>query len=130
MSEKHTSEYKKLKPGGFVLIDDIPCVVEKLQKSKAGKHGAAKARLFARGIFDDQKKIIVGPADTKCEVPMIEKRAMQVIAMSERNVQLMDLEDFSQTELPVPDDLKGQLMEGSEVLVWRFDRFAMIKQKK
>ncbi len=128
--EKHVSEYKKLKPGGFVLIDDIPCVVEKVQKSKAGKHGAAKARMFARGIFDDQKKIVVGPADTKCEVPIIEKRGMQVIAMMGDNVQLMDLEDFSQMELPVPDEIKGELIEGSEVLVWRYDRFAMIKQKK
>jgi translation initiation factor 5A len=128
--EKNTSEYKKLKPGGFVLIDDIPCVVEKVQKSKAGKHGAAKARMFARGIFDSQKKIVVGPADTKCDVPIIEKRAMQVIAMLGDNVQLMDLEDFSQVELPIPDELKDQLMEGSEVLVWRYGRYAMIKQKK
>ena len=130
LSEKHISEYKKLKPGGFVLIDDVPCVVEKVQTSKAGKHGAAKARMFAKGIFDGQKKIIVGPADTKCDVPMIEKRSMQVIALLGDSATLMDLEDFSQMELPITEDLRGGLVEGDEVLVWRFDRYAMIKQKK
>jgi translation initiation factor 5A len=130
MSEKHITEMKKLKPGGFVLIDELPCAVEKVQKSKAGKHGAAKARLFARGIFDNQKKIIVAPADTRVEVPMIEKRNMQVVALLEKSAQLMDLEDFSQTELPIPEDLQGNLVEGDEVLVWKFDRYAMIKQKR
>ncbi len=128
--EKHISEYKKLKPGGFVLIDDVPCVVEKVQKSKAGKHGAAKARMFARGIFDNAKKVVVGPADSKCDVPIIEKRGMQVIAMLGESATLMDLEDFSQMELPVPEELRGALTEGDEVLVWRFGRYAMIKQKK
>ena len=130
MSEKHISEYKKLKPGGFVLLDNVPCVVEKVQTSKAGKHGAAKARLFARGIFDSQKKIVVGPADSKCDVPMIEKKGMQVIALIGEHAQLMDLEDFSQMVLPMPDELKGNLIEGDEVLVWKYDRYAMIKQKK
>lgn len=128
--EKHVTEMKKLKPNGFVLIDDVPCVVEKLQTSKAGKHGAAKARLFARGIFDGSKKIIVNPADTKVDVPIIEKRNMQVIAMLGEHAQLMDLEDFSQSELPIPEELKGQLTEGGEVLVWRYGRYAMIKQKR
>ena len=127
--EKHVTEMKKLKPNGFVLLDDVPCYVEKVQKSKAGKHGAAKARLFARGIFDNQKKIVVSPADTKVDVPVIEKRAMQVVALVDRNATLMDLEDFSQIELPIPEDFPP-LVEGDEVLVWRFDRYAMIKQKK
>lgn len=128
--EKHVTEMKKLKPGGFVLLDDVPCVVEKVQTSKAGKHGAAKARLFARGIFDNSKKITVGPADGKFDVPIIEKRGMQVLALSGESVQLMDLEDFSQLEMPMPEELKGSLVEGDEVLVWRYGRYAMIKQKK
>ncbi|MBI4170196.1 MAG: translation initiation factor IF-5A [Candidatus Aenigmarchaeota archaeon] len=128
--EKHVTEMKKLKPGGFVLLDDVPCVVEKLQTSKAGKHGAAKARLFARGIFEGSKKITVGPADEKVDVPVIEKRGMQVIALLGESVQLMDLEDFSQVELPVADELKGRFVEGDEVLVWRYGKYAMIKQKK
>ena len=79
--EKHSVEIKNLKPGGFVLIDDVPMRVDKVQKSKAGKHGAAKARLFASGIFDEIKKIIVKPGDAKVDVPIIDKKSAQVIAL-------------------------------------------------
>ncbi|MEM7819694.1 MAG: translation initiation factor IF-5A [Candidatus Aenigmatarchaeota archaeon] len=128
--EKKPTEIKNLKPGSFVLIDDIPCKVDKLQVSKAGKHGSAKARLFASGIFDDVKKIIVKPADAKMDVPIIEKRSMQVIALTDENAQLMDLEDYSTSEVKIPDELRNQLTEGDEVIVWRYGNYIMIKGKK
>ena len=126
--EKKLTEIKNLKPGSFVLIDDVPCIVDKVQKSKAGKHGAAKARLFASGIFTDVKKIIVKPADTRMDVPVIEKRSMQVLAVSENNIQLMDLETYEQSEIPKSADI--DVNEGDEVLVWKFGAYIMIKGKK
>ena len=128
MSEKKLTEIKNLKPGSFVLIDEVPCVVDKVQKSKAGKHGAAKARLFASGIFGSVKKIIVKPADTRMDVPVIEKRSMQVLAVSENNIQLMDLETYEQSEIPKSADVN--VNEGDEVLVWKFGAYIMIKGKK
>src|SRR3989344_4808117 len=126
--EKKLTEIKNLKPGSFVLIDDVPCIVDKVQKSKAGKHGAAKARLFASGIFGEVKKIIVKPADTRMDVPVIEKRSMQVLAVSENNIQLMDLETYEQSEIPKSADVN--VNEGDEVLVWKFGAYIMIKGKK
>jgi len=126
--EKKLTEIKNLKPGSFVLIDDVPCIVDKVQKSKAGKHGAAKARLFASGIFGEVKKIIVKPADTRMDVPVIEKRSMQVLAVSENNIQLMDLETYEQSEIPKSADI--DVNEGDEVLVWKFGAYIMIKGKK
>ncbi|MBI3190306.1 translation initiation factor IF-5A [archaeon] len=128
--EKHSVEIKNLKPGGFVLIDDIPMRVVKVQKSKSGKHGAAKARLFASGIFDNIKKIIVKPGDSKVDVPVVDKKTAQVLALSGDNVQLMDLTTYETSEVRVPEDLKGQLSEGDEVLVWSFGKYVMIKNKK
>ncbi|MFH0832799.1 MAG: translation initiation factor IF-5A [Candidatus Aenigmatarchaeota archaeon] len=128
--EKRFTEIKNLKPGGFVLIDEIPCKVDTVQHSKPGKHGGAKARLTAIGLFDNQKRIIVKPADSKIDVPIIEKRAMQVIAIIGDNVQLMNPEDYSIREVPIPDELKGQLIEGEEVLVWTFGDYLMMKGKK
>jgi len=128
--EKKTTEIKNLKPGGFLLIEDVPYTVEKIQKSKAGKHGAAKARVFARGIFDGQKKIIVKPGGTKVDIPIMERKNMQVIAFIGVNAQLMDLTDYEQMELPIPEELTGKLVEGDEVLVWKYGRYAMIKSKK
>jgi translation initiation factor 5A len=130
MSEKKLIEIKLLKPGHYVLVDDVPCKVDKLQKSKSGKHGSAKARLFASGIFNDVKKIIVKPGDAKMDVPIIEKRSCQVIAMSGDNVQLMDMEDYTNSEVRIPDELKGMLAEGDEVVVWRYNAYVMIKSKK
>lgn len=129
--EKRPAEIKNLKPGSYVLIDDVPCVVEKLQKSKAGKHGAAKARLFARGVFDTEiKKIIVKPGDARMDVPIIEKKTAQVISLSGSNAQLMDLVDYSTFDAKIPDELRGQLTEGDEVITWEFGAYRMIKGKK
>ena len=128
--EKRQTEIKQLKPGGFVIVDEVPCRVDSVQISKPGKHGGAKARLSAVGLFDDQRRIIVKPADSRVDVPVIEKKSMQVIAIIGDNVQLMDLQDYSQKEIRIPDELKGQLTEGDEVLVWQFGAYIMIKGKK
>ncbi len=129
--EKKLQEIKNLKPGSYVIIDDVPCVVEKLQTSKAGKHGAAKARLFARGVFDTEiKKIIVRPGDTRMDVPMIEKKTAQLISMSGSHVQLMDMTDYTTYEVSMPEELKDQLVEGDEVTVWEYGTYRMIKGKK
>ena len=104
--------------------------VDKLQTSKAGKHGAAKARLFASGLFDNIKKIIVKPGDSRMDVPIIEKRSCQVVAALVDSAQLMDLEDYSMSELRIPEELKGLLTEGDEVITWKFGNYSMIKSKK
>ena len=128
--DKKQTEIKNLKPGNFVLIDDVPMKVDKLQTSKAGKHGAAKARLFASGLFDNIKKIIVKPGDSRMDVPIIEKRSCQVVAALVDSAQLMDLEDYSMSELRIPEELKGLLTEGDEVITWKFGNYSMIKSKK
>jgi len=129
--EKKLQEIKNLKPGSYVIIDDVPCVVEKIQLSKSGKHGASKARLFARGVFDVEiKKIIVKPGDTKMDVPIIEKKTAQLLSMSGNHAQLMDLADYTNYEVMMPDELKGQLNEGDEVVTWEYGSYRMIKGKK
>ena len=128
--EKKSTEIKNLKQGSYVLIDDVPCVVEKVQKSKSGKHGAAKARLSARGLFTDVKKIIVRPGDTKMDVPIIEKKTAQVISLSGKNAQLMDMTDYNTYDATIPEDFDVQLVEGDEVTVWDFGTYRVIKGKK
>jgi translation initiation factor 5A len=127
--EKRITEIKTLKKGSFVLIDEAPCRVDSLQISKPGKHGGAKARLTAVGIFDNQKRVIVKPADTKVDVPIIEKKNAQVIAIIGDNAQLMDLTDYSMSEVPIPEDLKP-LQGGEEVIIWKYGSFVMIKSRK
>lgn len=128
--EKRQTVMKQLRSNGFVLIDGAPCVVEDIQISKAGKHGTAKARLSAKGVFDNQRRIIVKPADAGMDVPIIEKKGMQVVAIAGDNVQLMDMETYEMTETRIPEEFMGRLVEGEEVLVWRWGASLLIKGKK
>ena len=127
--EKRIEEIKNLKKGSFVLIDDAPCRVDSVQTSTPGKHGGAKARLMAVGIFDNQKRTIVKPAATRVDVPIIEKKNAQVIAIIGDNAQLMDLADYSMSEVPIPEELKP-LQEGEEVIIWKYGNYVMIKSRK
>ena len=130
MEEKKQVEIKNLKIGGYVLIDNEVYAVESLQTSKPGKHGGAKARINVVGVFSNQKKTIVKPAATKINVPMIEKRHAQVIALMGDRVQLMDLETWENYEVPIPDDMKDKITNGIEVVVWQFGSRRMIKGLK
>lgn len=112
---KKVVEVKTLKVGKYVIIDGEASKISSIQTSSPGKHGAAKARVEAIGIFDGQKRNFVKPVDSKCDVPMIDKRLGQVLAIMGNDVQLMDLETYETFEIPIPDELKGKLNEGSEV---------------
>ena len=108
-------EVRELKEGRYVLIDDEPCRILSIQMSKPGKHGEAKARIDAVGIFDERKRSVVFPVTHKVQVPMIGKRSAQVLSLSGAEVQLMDLENYETFMLALEPDLQGQLTPGSEV---------------
>jgi len=112
---KKVVEVKNLKVGKYVIIDDEPSKIMNISTSSPGKHGSAKARIEAIGIFDNQKRSIVKPVDAKIEIPIIDKRTAQVLAIMGNDVQLMDLETYETFETPIPEDLKEKLAEGSEV---------------
>ena len=109
---------KNLKPGKYCVIDGEPCRVTSLTKSKPGKHGGAKARLDAVGIFDGRKRSIVKPASAEIEVPIVEKKTGQVVAITGETAQIMDLETYETFEAKIPEDLKGKLEQGGEVAYW------------
>ena len=109
------AEVRELKEGRYMLIDDEPCRILSIQMSKPGKHGEAKARIDAVGIFDGSKRSVVYPVKHKVQIPLIGKRRAQVVSLTEAEVQLMDLENYEMFSLPVVAELKGQLSPGSEV---------------
>ena len=110
-----------LKIGSYVIVEDVPCRIVDLTKSKPGKHGAAKARVVAMGVFDSVKRSFVKPVDAKVDMPMIEKKTGQLIAILPNSLQIMDLETYEIFETPLQndDDLKPRLNEGVEVEYWR-----------
>ena len=112
---KELSEIRNLKVNRYIIIDDEPCKIVSISTSKPGKHGEAKARIEAIGIFDSQKRSIVKPVKHKVHVPIIDKRSAQILALMGENVQLMDLETYETFEMPIPDEYKGQLEAGKEI---------------
>jgi translation initiation factor 5A len=110
------AEVRELKEGRYVVIDDEPCKILSIQMSKPGKHGEAKARIDAVGLFDEKKRSIVHPVTHKVQVPMIDKRKAQILAISGKEVQLMDLENFENFSLAITEEFEGQLHPGEEVM--------------
>ena len=109
-------EIKTLKIGKYIVLGGEASKITSLTTSSPGKHGAAKARLEAVGIFDHQKRSIVKPVNTKVDIPIIDKRVGQIISIKPDTVQLMDMEIYETIDFPMPDDeLKDQITEGIEV---------------
>jgi translation initiation factor 5A len=121
-----------LRVGGYMIIDNEPCHIVDITKSKPGKHGSAKARIVAIGVFDGQKRQFVKPVDLNAEVPIIDKRPGQVFAVNPSGVQIMDLETFEYLDAPFPEeaDLKAKLVAGAEIEYWRIlNRVKIVRVK-
>ena len=109
------AEMRSLKPNRYVLIDEEPCKILSVNISKPGKHGEAKARVEAVGIFDKQKRSIVHPVTHKVKVPIIDKRRAQILTVMGSEVQLMDLETYETFNVAISAELAGKLSPGGEV---------------
>ncbi|RLF17520.1 MAG: translation initiation factor IF-5A [Thermoprotei archaeon] len=120
MSHVRPVDVNSLKVGSYIVIDGEPCKIVELTTSKPGKHGSAKARIVAIGVFDNVKRSIVVPTSSKVNVPEIKKTTAQVIAVMPESIQLMDLSTYETYEVPPPDDesLRSKLAPGVEVEVW------------
>jgi translation initiation factor 5A len=114
---KEIAEVRTLRVNRYMIIDDEPCKIMSISTSKPGKHGESKARIEAIGIFDGQKRSVVHPVKHKVHVPIIDKRNAQVLSlMGSDTVQLMDLETYETFEMPIPDEYKGKLGPGNEIM--------------
>jgi translation initiation factor 5A len=112
------SSIKNLQPGRYCVIDGEPCKVLDVSHSVSGKHGGAKSRLEAIGLFDNKRRSVVKPADAEMEVPIIEKKIGQVVAISGNSAQIMDMTDYETFDIPIPEELKDKIAQGKEVSYW------------
>ena len=123
-----TVTIKELKPGNFVIIDGEPCKVVSRTKSKPGKHGASKIRLEAMGIFDGRRRFLLKPSSADVIVPLIEKKSAQVISVSGDIAQLMDSTDYETFDASIPEEFKGKLEAGRDVLYWKIGNRILIRE--
>ncbi|UCE57540.1 MAG: translation initiation factor IF-5A [Candidatus Bathyarchaeota archaeon] len=113
-------ELGALRVGSYIIIDGEPCRIMNYTKSKPGKHGSAKARIVAVGVFDEGKRTLVKPVSAQVEVPIIQKKGGQVIALLPTAIQIMDLETYEIFEAPIPEEkIRSKLASGIEVEYWR-----------
>ncbi|MFH1328248.1 MAG: translation initiation factor IF-5A [Candidatus Bathyarchaeota archaeon] len=120
-----------VKIGHYIIIEGEPCKIVEYEKSKPGKHGSAKARIVAIGLYDSVKRSLVSPVDGRTEVPIIEKETAQVISIG-ATVQLMNLENYQVFEAQIPEDeeIKEKLASGIEVEYWKIlDRVKIVRVK-
>lgn len=114
MTEKIFATAKDLKVGKYVLIDDIPCKVVNIESSKPGKHGSAKMRITAIGIFERQKKTLLTPGDADVDVPIIERKSVQIMSVSGKNAQVMDSKTYEIFDIEIPEEMAGEAAAGKE----------------
>ena len=120
-----------LKVGSYIIIDGEPCRIVSYDHSKPGKHGSAKARVAAMGVFDGSKHSLVAPVSANIEVPLIDKRSGQAISISDRTFQIMDLETFEIFETTSADEeVRDKIHQGAEVEYWKvLDRIKIVRVK-
>ena len=121
----------RLRVGGYMIVDDQACRIVDITKSKPGKHGAAKARIVAIGVFDGVKRSLVKRVDANSEVPMIDKRPGQVFSVNPNGIQIMALETYEYVDAPFPEeDLKAKLTVGVEIEYWKImGRIKIVRAK-
>jgi translation initiation factor 5A len=113
--EVNFAQMKDIKEGKFVVIEGDPCKVTSIQKSKPGKHGAAKMRVEGVSLFTGSKKSLLKSVDGQCEIPVLIRRKAQVVAnMGSNKLQLMDLETFETYEMDVEPE-HANLQSGQEI---------------
>jgi len=119
------TELGSLKIGSYILLPvsdqptGDPCRITEYDTSKPGKHGAAKARIVAVGVFDGQKRPHVGPVSMQVHVPLIDKRVGQIISITGSNFQLMDSETFETFDADLVDEeIEGKLQQGQDIEYW------------
>ena len=116
------------KVGTNIIVEGQPCTVKKVDISKTGKHGHAKARMEAVGLINGQKKVFVVPGHERFEVPLVDKRKGQVLSSGEK-ISVMDLETFETLDMDCPEELKGEISGNDNVEYWDIEGIKIIKRK-
>ena len=108
---------KEVREGKFIMVDGIACKVVAIDTSSPGKHGSAKQRITAIGIFDGSKHTIIKPSHGEIEVPVIKKRKAQVVSVTGEIAQIMDSDTYEVYEVAIPEEFKGKITAGGEIEV-------------
>ena len=113
---KQQTEVRDLQEGSYVMIDDTACKINAYSTAKPGKHGSAKARVEAEGVFDGKKRSLSQPVDAKIWIPIVDRKQGQVVSVDGDDMQIMDLETYETITMRIPEDTDVSPDENIEYL--------------
>ena len=119
-----------IKEGMTVILEGAACRITSVQISRPGKHGHAKVRMEGTGLLDGKKRILVMPGSESVDIPIIGKKTAQVLSVTGNVANVMDAESFEMFDLPIPEELQGQVKENTQVLYWIILNDRVMKQVK
>ena len=117
-----------LKKGNYCVIEGTACTVVNVEISRPGKHGHAKVRLTAVGLIDDKKRVVVMPGHDNMDVPIVDKRTAQILAVTGESANVMDAETYETFDMRIPEEMKGQVATGDSVVYWTILDDKVMKQ--
>ena len=130
MYESKLVSVGSLKKGDTIIIDGAACKITETSTSRPGKHGHAKVNMMAVGMLDGKKRNLVMPGHDKVEAPVVEKKNAQVLSVAGKIASVMDSESYETFDIEIPEELKDEVHEGSEILYWVLMGIKVIKQVK
>ncbi|MFC3477216.1 translation initiation factor IF-5A [Halobacterium litoreum] len=120
---KEQTEVRDLQEGNYVMIEDTPCKINAYSTAKPGKHGSAKARIEAEGVFDGKKRSLSQPVDAKIWIPIVDRKQGQIVSLESDTVaQVMDLDTYETVTMQIPADLDLSADDNIEYLEFEGQR--------
>ena len=99
----------------YLATANLPSTID---VSRPGKHGHAKFRVEGVGLVDGSKHVEVMPGHEKVESPLIDKKGAQVLSVNDNTANVMDSETYETFDLIIPEELKGKVKSGDNVVYW------------
>ncbi|MCC7574187.1 translation initiation factor IF-5A [Candidatus Woesearchaeota archaeon] len=130
MSDIKYKSAGSLQKGNYVVMDGVACIVSDVNISRPGKHGHAKVNFSGVGLLDGKKRNMVLPGSDNVDIPIIDKRNAQVLSVHGTSCNVMDSETFESFDLEIPQELAGEINEGTIVLYWVILGEKVMKQIK
>lgn len=130
MAETKPVTLGTIQKGNYVVIEGAACRVSDVQLSRPGKHGHSKVRLMGIGLIDNKKRIFVGPGQDNIDVPIVEKKDAQVLSVNGNMANVMDMETYETFDLEIPEELRGQPIDGKNIVYWIIMDTKVMKQIK
>ena len=131
MSDIKLTHAGSLRPGSYLLVDGVPCIVKDTQTSRPGKHGHAKVRIKAMDMITGNLREVVKPGHDNVEVPVIYKKNGQILSITGDIIEMMDMETYEtvNADLKIADEsVRDKLEAGQTVLFWQVMGKYIIKQ--